>query len=441
MKSLLEDGNKSLFSSVRRVLGLSKPEDKKDDYLRYLNGSISNATKDLIMTFPVMCDNSLPISTASMISKAHERNVITMLQLLFSAMQMNSKDGREVISKIHTNLKTNYSIDDVVDVLDDISDKKEPAGKTIYNLLGENIQLSDRDLKNLINEMTEALKTMNKSFPVESLSETSLNDFTILNANGNTIVREAAPQNKKDNEENNKEDKKTYLSAEKLLDSDVKKANELAPSLIVVQYNELEDDAQGGKKIFQKTSFVAGVKSRLIAVDNMDIVERIVSKNKTALNFLNFIRATTGEIHIVKDFLLSIDQAKIDAKNSVKKGQAARMWKALEARAIKNNRNKLRKEGNNASAITVLVLSQETVNFLKTKYDFDIENLKNATMILEAYNLMGLFIADESIEVVKSLYDGNTEFESTAYQYLRRENNNNSTEKAITNLLGQANRR
>ena len=54
---------------------------------------------------------------------------------------------------------------------------------------------------------------------------------------------------------------------------------------------------------------------------------------------------------------------------------------------------------------------------------------------------MGLFIADESIEVVKSLYDGNTEFESTAYQYLRRENNNNSTEKAITNLLGQANRR
>ena len=434
MKSLLEDGNKSLFSSVRRVLGLSKPDKNKKD--TYLNGSISSAAKDLIMTFPVMCDNSLPISTASMISKAHERNVITMLQLLFSAMQMNSKDGREVIASIHTNLKTNYSMDDVVDALDGISNAEEP-GKAIYNLLGENVQLSDRDLKNLINEMTEALKTMNKSFPVESLSETSLNDFTILNVNGNTIVREAAPQKK----EIVKEDNEVYLSAEKLLDSDVKKANELAPSLMVVQYNELEDDAQGGKRIFQKTSFVAGVKSRLIAVDSMDIVERIVSKNKTALNFLNFIRATTGEIHIVKDFLLSIDQAKIDAKNSVKKGQAARMWKALEARAIKNNRNKLRKEGNNASAITVLVLSQETVNFLKTKYDFDIENLKNATMILEAYNLMGLFIADESIEVVKSLYDGNTEFESTAYQYLRRENNNNSTEKAITNLLGQANRR
>lgn len=434
MKSLLEDGNKSLFSSVRRVLGLSKPDKNKKD--TYLNGSISSAAKDLIMTFPVMCDNSLPISTASMISKAHERNVITMLQLLFSAMQMNSKDGREVISKIHTNLKTNYSMDDVVDALDGISNAEEP-GKAIYNLLGENVQLSDRDLKNLINEMTEALKTMNKSFPVESLSETSLNDFTILNVNGNTIVREAAPQKK----EIVKEDNEVYLSAEKLLDSDVKKANELAPSLMVVQYNELEDDAQGGKKIFQKTSFVAGVKSRLIAVDSMDIVERIVSKNKTALNFLNFIRATTGEIHIVKDFLLSIDQAKIDAKNSVKKGQAARMWKALEARAIKNNRNKLRKEGNNASAITVLVLSQETANFLKTKYDFDIENLKNAAMILETYNLMGLFIADESIEVVKSLYVGNSEFESTAYQYLRRENNNNSAEKAITNLLGQANRR
>ena len=50
----------------------------------YTYGSISNYTKNLIMTFPCMCDDSLSATTASMISRANERNIVTMLQILFS---------------------------------------------------------------------------------------------------------------------------------------------------------------------------------------------------------------------------------------------------------------------------------------------------------------------------------------------------------------------
>ena len=87
-----------------------------------------------------------------------------------------------------------------------------------------------------------------------------------------------------------------------------------------------------------------------------------------------------------------------------------------------------------------IYLNQETVNILKKEYDFDIEKIKNARMILDAYNLLGLFIADESIEVVKFLYAGNDRFEQQAYNYLEKESNDNSYRKVI-NLIGKMNGR
>ena len=210
----------------------------------------------------------------------------------------------------------------------------------------------------------------------------------------------------------------------------------MVPTLMVVQFNELDKDG----KPFGKKPFVAGIKSRLISVDSSDVVERMIVKNKTKVNFLNFVRAYTGEIKFVRDFLLCIDRAKIDAKNAAKKGEAAQMWKVLENRSSKNFRNKFKRSGNDASAITTLVLNQETVNILKKEYDFDIEKISNARMILDAYNLLGIIIADESIEVVKFLYAGNDMFEQQAYSYLEKESNDGSYKKII-NLIGKMNGR
>jgi hypothetical protein len=112
------------------------------------------------------------------------------------------------------------------------------------------------------------------------------------------------------------------------------------------------------------------------------------------------------------------------------------MWKTLESLAVKNKTNKLRKSGNDASAITTLVVNQETVNLIKKDYEINLENPSIARMILNEYNLLGLIIADESIEVVKFLYDGQDMFEQQAYSFLERENNDKSYKKII-NLMSQ----
>lgn len=438
----------------------------------YLGGSISHKTQNLVMTFPTMCDNSLPPSTASMINKANERNIVTMLQLLFSSISIKGSDGAEVLSRIHTNINASMGMDEIIDKLDDYAERNI-ADSNMRSRLGFN---ENANINHTLRLMVEELKTPHKSFPVESLSERSLADYTVFNFNDNIVVKEDGPFAKYDdsmihsmsgdqldllNKQNrarldrdalnlnqqraaqdalrnkkNEVDMRYDMLTKQLLDSDVKKANEMVPSLMIIQYNEMADDGS----FMDRKSFVAGVKSRLVSVDSLDIVERVAVKNKTKLNFLNFVRAWTGEIKFVRDFLLCIDQAKIDAKNSVKKGTAAQMWKVLEQRSSKNYRNKHRRSGNDASAITTLVINQETVNMIKREYDFDLENIANARSIIEAYNLLGLIIADESVEVVKFLYAGNDMFETQAYSYLEKESNDNSYKKVI-NLMGKMNGR
>lgn len=438
MRSLLEDGTflGTIISQIDKAGkdALEIKDKKKDDNSLYLGGSISNKANNLIMTFPTLCDNSLPASTASMINKANERKIVTMLQLLFASMSLEGKDGEQILSKIHTNIKMSYGMDDVIDKLDSFVDKYDPT------------VLESAEFAKILKVMQEELKIPQKSFPVESFNEKSLNEYTVLNIHGKTVVKEditTAPaedpvkaKRDADKFDNDQYQSKYQVVAKQLLDSDVKKANEMVPTLMVVQFNELDKDG----KPFGKKPFVAGIKSRLISVDSSDVVERMIVKNKTKVNFLNFVRAYTGEIKFVRDFLLCIDRAKIDAKNAAKKGEAAQMWKVLENRSSKNFRNKYKRSGNDASAITTLVLNQETVNILKKEYDFDIEKISNARMILDAYNLLGIIIADESIEVVKFLYAGNDMFEQQAYSYLEKESNDGSYKKII-NLIGKMNGR
>ena len=571
-----------LFSKIKGAKEKAAASRREGDAKRnYIRGSISEYTKDLIMTFPTMVDNSLPPETASMISKATERNVVSMLRMLFASMQIKGSDGAEIISRIHKNINSALSLDDYIDIFDDMSALKsmKEAGKISYN---------ERYYEKVLQEAWKAKNGREKRFPINSFNERSLSGYMVKRDNimkrvsvhevseeylrplleaddyyldpdavklanlnqqnrinqfeiedlekggasrkerefelksRDTETREKqfihqiykdeedmkmrkaqfdAQQatdkkrldldyarhelskdeynlRKKELENRQKEFSKAYelqmkqdelqrkkaeaelkrqdtearykiqqykdahraaevdRFSKQLLDQDVKKVNELTPTLLTVSYNTLDTDG----KLYDEKTFIAGVKSRLISVDPADIIERLIAKNKTKVSFLNFIRATTGEISFVKDFLFCTKQAKIDAKNSVKKGPAAKLWKVLESRSVKNNWHKLNRNGNDASSITTLVINQETVNMMKKEFDFNLEMIRNTRMIMEAYNLLAIVICDESIEVAKFFYAGNDNYEQQAYSSLEKEAKDNSYKKVI-NLIGQMNGR
>ena len=417
----------------------------------YLSGSISKYSKNLIMSFPAICDNTLPIDTVQLVSKAHEKNLATMFEMLFSAMSLSGNNGVEILKKIHKDLGGKTSLNDIID--------------SIEKLVGEsNLSYTQRAAINqFIREAVADFKTPQKCFPVESLNEKSLADYTVKNLRGKILVSENKPQvdpsiaaakekeaeyaenrehreqekaereiEKRDEErERSAREKEKYeidlAQMNRVRDIDYKKANELQPTVLVVNFTALDEN---GTKLGTKT-FLAGVKSRVVGCDAIDIANRLVEKSKSKLSFKDFIRAATGEIKFCRDFLLRIKDIKKAAINDYnRKDSTTKMWKLLEKRARANVKGKLYKS-NDASAITTLVLSKSTVDFIKASNKLDLLDPKTAAGMMESFNLLAIVICDEISETAKFLYDGNNEYDTYSYSVLSKEASDKSYKKVI----------
>ena len=95
--------------------------------------SIARATSGLTLAFPVICTNTLPLETATMIAKAIERKNVSLLQLAFSAYNITSDtDAISHLSKFHQNLNLGkMDLDKFMDAMETLS---ESAVSSIYLL-------------------------------------------------------------------------------------------------------------------------------------------------------------------------------------------------------------------------------------------------------------------------------------------------------------------
>ena len=222
-----------------------------------------------------------------------------------------------------------------------------------------------------------------------------------------------------------------------MLPTDIKKANELMPTMMVVHFNHYRKNKDDCEVLGVDTA-VIGVKCKLYPIEFNDMAYRISSKTREKNFTHNLIRATTNEISFVRDFLFAIDKAKLDAKSYGKKGSSNKMWKVLERRAIKSKVRRSMKMDNDATAITTLVMSQNFVEYMK-KVDstINLEKSNTCRLLMESYNLMGMVIADESMEVAKFIFDtGEDDFENLSFNSLEREASDGSYRKVV-NLLSK----
>ena len=379
--------------------------------------SITKASQALTLVFPVLCTKNMDIENASMVSKAIERKAVGMLQMLFSAICVSdAKDAIDYVSRFHTNLKfdSDLTIDGFIDALDTYVANQEAAGHSII-VDREKYEAVKNDLRNI-----------NHYLP-SSISETSLSSFKInkgrnmiINENIYTDMKNISGSIKDIADSRNKE----------ILPSDVKKANELVATNMVINFV-----STAGDNPISLNNVVIGVKAKLYVIDSMDIINRIISKNKDRNTLFNFIRATTREISFWKDFIFAIEKAKIDAISSSGRGSSSKIWKLLERRALKSRINRSLGITNTATAITTLVMNQEEVEYLKKNERIDLEKAATARGILDSYNLMGLVIVDEAMEVAKFIFDtGDDVYETLSFSHLEREGSDNGYKKII-NLM------
>lgn len=386
--------------------------------------SIAQASSNLTLVFPVLASTNLNIETASMVAKAIERKAVTMLQMLFSAISITTLDnGIDFIKKFHTNLKIDdkMSVDSFMDAMDKFIVNQESAGNIIL----------DKDVYNVVKE---DMKNLDFTLP-DNISESSINNYKVLPSyrfGYRSVVKEAKgdiydPLNKV--KQINKNEVETFTK--QVMPSDIRKANELVPTMMVINYISVET----GEAI--PVNMVIGVKAKLYSIDSEDIINRISVKNKDTNGFNSFIRASTREISFFRDFLFAIDKAKVDALSQSRKGSSSKIWKILERRSLKSKIRRTLGQTNDASAITTLLISQEEVEYLKKSESINIEDPKVIRPIMESYNFMGVCIADESMEISKFIFDtGEDIYEKIAFTSLEREAADNSYKKVI-NLMSK----
>lgn len=382
------------------------------------NRSIARASRDLILTFPVIVSDKTSVETASMIAKAVETKAVTMLQLLFAAIQTsNANDAFSYLKKFHTNMEVEKDGPD--DYSPDFFYKNEDTEDNIID-------------KELFNEAVESFKKFGQEFYLEEhYADHSLNTYVIKpSAVGcKVLLNKILEDNYDDNEKSPTVlDKQSFVTKQLDVNNEIKKANELMPTMVTIKFV-----APHTRK---ETLAVIGVKARLQYVSSEDMINRIIAKNDDNSGLFGFIKATTGQISFWKDFVFALDKAKLDTK-STSTGVSNPIWKLLEKRAIKSKFKRWTNSINDASAITTMIISKEEVDMLKKEERISLDKASNINKIMEAYNLMCVVIVDETLEKALFLYDdGSKDFEAISFTKLQRDEN--SSYKKVINLLAKA---
>lgn len=487
--------HETIVRDVMDVIDGIKDEDfLKDTSSKTSFRSVASATSNLTLVFPVLISDSINIDSAGIICKAIERKAATMLQMLFSAYSIsNASDAIDYLKQFHNNINIRnggMTIDTFIDTLDDLYDIASES--TVHESAMEKTAkiVREIEMKSAVEE--DCKNNINYTLP-DSVSEESLNIYKFTNNSNKPIVFSEA--NKKNNNgprnynttatnyygygsepevmdhsmhmhddhdnlkfdtdkltfdfsnhttnkyADDTEKRKNLVDArlktteyfnKQLIPTDVKKANELVPTMMSIHFTSVNPD--NGEPVAINDVLI-GIKAKLYPLSSMDVVNRITVKNKDRNGFNKFLRATTREISFFKDFLFAIDKAKIDAVSQSKRGSSSKFWKVLERRALKSKIRRNLRMTNDATAISTLVVSKEEVEYLKKTENINIENPSIIRPIMESYNLLGVVIVDETQEIASFIFDsGDDMYEQISFKNLERESNDDSSRKII-NLM------
>lgn len=393
--------------------------------------SITSATKDLILTFPVLVSTDIDPDNAIMIAKAQEKKMASLLHILFTAICVgNNEDVYDYVRKFHSNVGSmNGTLDDYADSFDRLA-----------NSFGESYERTREIDQAVLETVLEELKESNYTLP-DNVKESSLESYKIVpgyrTGMNDMIVKEAeipivtGGRAAETVAKSFSDITKAHNAV--VLNNEYKKANELQPTMMVINF------IKKGETNTINTA-VIGIKCKIYPVTSSDIVNRISGKLQDKSILTNFVRATTNEIAFFRDFLFAVDNAKLDAKSYGKAATSNKLWKVLERRSTKSKFRRSLKMYNDATAITTLVLSENDAEFLKTNYSIDILDVSRARKIMDSYNFMCIVVANQSTEVASFLYDtGDDTYELIPFSGLEREASDNSYKKMV-NLLSKVSR-
>ena len=401
------------------------------------NDSLAKKAKEGILQFPAICSNSLDADTLSMASKALERNYATFAQIVYTmncvAQVDEIKGVGDFINKFHTNIGNTGTIDvlnlALKEALEDYS-QTELDGMVLETILCKG------STNTIIHENSINLKEYMSGFNLDVL-----NDLFIPADIRKEIIEENITYNKNHRkygdslleaeDEKNPNLNRVVIPSKVLDNNELKKANELVPTTLTLKINFMD---KNGNLAGERT-FNIGVKVTLHPASSEEIINNLCSARDTG--FFKFIRWTTGELSLVKDVLLNLNEIKLDVVNKTagKSGWFS-TFKRLKAKST--ILSKFSKGAQGFHPLGTIIISMDEAEIIKNKSGLDLTRVSDVKKVMDKFMLLGFVILDPATQTAMFIFDDSPDFEMQPFSGLKREGNGSNTD--LKELLKVMNR-
>jgi len=390
--------------------------------------SIVRGAKEATFQFPLLVSDTISVDMANTFARTMDRVYASFTQTWISMHPFMdiSVDPTPLsyLKRLHQNMKLE-SVEDYEDQgeLLDRDIKEAYAGETL-------VYLNKREDRGIVfrglNPAGREILESNREYLTPYLSEYNLtpiveaesdgtNAYDLANMMVDSKLREI--ENKNRNDMMNQSSK---MQAPKITDRDLKKANDLMPYGIQVRLIAKNAENQ----FVQYIDFVLGIKSVCHLVKSDEMVENIQRAVQNKSLMFKLLRWTTGEISLMKNIILNLDDIKKDAIN---RQNGKNPWFGSLKR-LRDRRVGIRNFTVPHALIpnATIAISQEEMEYLKHNCALDVKNPRVVKKIMNSLFLITFAVMDDGSGTLDIFYDGSDAYETYALETLERENAMNS---------------
>jgi len=214
-----------------------------------------------------------------------------------------------------------------------------------------------------------------------------------------------------------------------LTDNEIKKSNEMVPTLLDLELTVLTKAGAYPVRI------LLGVKTINHLIPSDELIYNIATSIKQKRLFFRTIQWTTGEIKFIKDFILNIDGMRTEALASRKNSN---MWRIFKNRSKLDKIRRFSFSKNKFLPNGTIVITTDELAQIKNVHGIDLMRPAEAQKLMDIFFLLGFVITDTASELAYFLFDGYTSYQTFTYSSLEKETGNSSTEiKKILDLMGR----
>ena len=408
--------------------------------------SMIRRAKDATFQFPMIIPKSCPIDMATACTRMMDRVYAGYTQIALgnnSTMNMAlDSSPTQFLKRFHQNIKFEQAIADLAVPEDEREAYMEKAYNGEYRVFADPdrkffmlFNAADKKLGMMLESNREGLKPylseINMSKQMRDIfesgyeeeyteaesDETNAEDLTQALLDGKLKQQQLADRRAlADIAKNNA----AALRGPQLTDGDIKRMNDMTPYAVQIRLSVVNS----ADEFVQYMDIVVGIKTVLQLVDTDDMISNLEKALQNRSGLFRFLRWTTGEISLVKDLLLNMDDLRFDAANqNAGKSPLFGNLKRMKRRGV----------GMSGSAMphglipnaTLLVTSYE-VDHMKNTYGIDMREESVAKKLMEGLDLMTFIICDDGAGTVDILYDGDATFQTYALESIEREVSMNS---------------